>query len=114
MDTKKQKEKLEKEMISIENSLKKFATKDKKTKGDWNTKFPEFNSNDLDEAADEVEEYESLLPIEFSLENRLKDINIALEKIKKGKYGICEKCKKEISKERLEIFPEARRCAKCN
>ena len=36
-----------------------------------------------------------------------------LEKIKKGKYGICEKCGKEIPLERLEVSPEARFCLKC-
>jgi len=36
-----------------------------------------------------------------------------LEKIKKGKYGICEKCGKKIPEERLKAFPEARFCMKC-
>lgn len=110
---KKIKEKLEKEKASIESSLTSFATKDKKLPGDWDTRFPEFNSGNLEESADEVEEYENLLPIEFSLENRLKDINLALEKIKKEAYGKCEKCGKEISWERLEAYPGARMCDKC-
>jgi len=37
-------------------------------------------------------------------------VNIALEKLAKGKYGKCEKCGKEIEKERLEIHPAARFC----
>ena len=110
---KKTKEKLEKEKTSIENSLKGFATKDKKLPGDWDVRFPKFNGGNLEESADEVEEYENLLPIEFSLENRLKDINLALEKIKKGIYGKCEKCGKEISWERLEVYPGARMCNMC-
>ena len=68
----------------------------------------------MEKAADEVEEYVTLLPIEYNLESRLKNINLALEKIEKGKYGICEKCGKEIPIDRLEIFPEARFCLKCN
>ena len=111
------KEKLEKDKASIEASLKRFATKDKKLPGDWDVRFPEFNNdknnNNLEDSADEVEEYENLLPIEFSLENRLKDINLALEKIKKGTYGKCENCNKETSKERLRVYPEARLCDKC-
>ncbi len=110
---KKIKERLEKEKTSIESSLTSFATKDKKLPGDWDTRFPEFNSGNLEESADEVEEYENLLPIEFSLENRLKDVNLALEKIKNGLYGKCEKCGKEISWERLEAYPGARMCDKC-
>jgi len=38
---------------------------------------------------------------------------LALEKIKKGKYGVCESCGKKISQKRLKISPEARLCLKC-
>jgi len=43
----------------------------------------------------------------------LRNINLALEKIKKGNYGICEKCGGEIEIERLEVIPEAQFCKKC-
>lgn len=111
------KRKLEKEKAIIEEELKRFAKKDEKLKGDWDTLFPKWNGRAggsmLETAADEVEEYETLLPVEFSLETRLRDIDLALEKIKKGKYGICEKCGKEIDEKRLKIYPEARFCLKC-
>jgi len=106
---------LEKEGADIEKELEKFAKRDDKVKGDWNTVFPRFNGGEsgsaaLEKAADEVEEYSTLLSIEHSLETKLQNINLALERIKKGKYGICEKCKKEISEERLRAFPEAATC----
>lgn len=112
------KEVLEKEGKSIEKELNKFAKKDDKLKGDWDTIFPNFSggesgSGDMEKAADEVEEYSTLLPIEHSLELKLKNINLALEKIKKDDYGRCEKCNKEISEERLRAFPEARTCNEC-
>ena len=111
------KEQLEKEKASIEEELQRFAKKDEKLKGDWDTRFPHFDGETggaaLEKAADEVEEYSTRLPIEFSLETRLKDINLALEKIKKGKYGICEKCGNKINEKRLKIYPEARFCMKC-
>ncbi len=44
------------------------------------------------------------------LKMRLKDIDLALEKIKKNRYGFCEKCGKEISLARLKLIPEARYC----
>jgi len=110
---KKTREKLEKEKAQIEASLKSFAKKDRKLPEDWDVRFPEFNGGHLEESADEVEEYETLLPIEFNLENRLRDINLALEKIEKGEYGKCEKCQKKIPQERLKIYPEARTCNKC-
>jgi DnaK suppressor protein len=111
-------QKLESEKTAIEEQLKKFAKKDDKLPGDWDTVFPKYDGGEtgdaaLEKAADEVEEYSTLLPIEYSLELRLKNIGLALEKIKKGKYGICEKCKKEIPINRLRVSPEARFCLKC-
>ena len=112
------KQELEKEKTAIEEQLKKFAKKDEKLLGDWDTVFPKYNGGEsggaaLEKAADEVEEYSTLLPIEYSLELRLKNIDLALEKIKKGEYGICEKCGKEIPIARLKVSPEARLCLKC-
>ncbi len=106
----------EKEKI-IEKELKSFAKKDTKVKGDWESKFPYFNGEiggaALEKAADEVEEYTTRLPIEYALEKKLLQIKKALRRIKSGKYGICEKCKKEISLKRLKILPEATLCKKC-
>ncbi len=114
---KKIKEILEVEKKTIEKELKEFAQKDKNLKNDWDTKFPRFNEGNggqtMEDEAGEVEEYVSKLPIEYSLETRLRDVNLALEKIKSGKYGKCEKCGKSIPKERLKICPEARFCLKC-
>lgn len=108
---------MEEESRSFEQELQKFAKKDKKLEGDWDTKYPKLDGGregqSLEEAADAVEEYSNRLPVEFSLEVRLKDINSALEKIKKGKYGNCEKCNKPILHARLTIYPEARTCKKC-
>jgi len=107
------KARLEKDKLAIEGELKKFAQKDEKLPGDWDTRFPKLTGSNLEEAADEVEEYSNLLPQEYNLELRLQNINSALEKIKNNKYGICEKCKKEIPIERLKISPDARFCIKC-
>jgi DnaK suppressor protein len=114
---KKTEEELEKQKKMIEEELQKFAKRDEKLKDDWDTKFPHFESGAgsqaLEDEAGEVEEYVTKLPIEYSLELRLRDINLALEKIKTGKYGKCEKCQKSIPKERLKASPEARTCTAC-
>jgi len=108
---------LEKKRTELRDELGKFAQEDKEIKGDWDTKYPKANGGSggqiLEDAADQVEEYVTLLPIEHNLEIRLQDINLALEKIKKDKYGKCEGCKKNIPKERLKIYPEAKLCSKC-
>ncbi len=109
------KKKLEEEKKKLTKEISSFARKDPKRKGNWLTNLP-FLGNDrshMDESAERIEAYESLLPIEHTLELRLKDIDDALEKIKDNSYGKCEKCNKEIESKRLEIVPEARLCLKC-
>jgi len=107
------KKRLEEDKEKLERELKSFAEKDKKPKGDWDTRYPKFNGGKMEEEADEVEEYVNLLPIENTLEIELGKINRALEKIEKGKYGICEKCQNPISEDRLKVYPRAVYCQKC-
>lgn len=111
------KQKLKKEKALIEKGLKGFAKKDEKLNGDWDTRYPKWDggagSSSLETMADEVEEYSTLLPIEHILELKLRNIDLALEKMEKGKYGTCEKCGKEIDENRLKVCPEARYCLNC-
>lgn len=113
---KKLKGELEKEKKRLVKDLSSFAKKDPKIKGNWMTRFPflGMSRSHQDENAEEIEEYEKLLPIEHSLELRLEDVEAALDKIKKGSYGQCENCKKKIEIKRLEAIPEARLCLKCS
>ena len=46
-------------------------------------------------------------------EQRLKEIDAALERIGQWRFGRCEECEKVISKERLEALPYARHCIEC-
>lgn len=43
----------------------------------------------------------------------VEEIDVALEKIEKGRYGICEGCGQPIMKARLEALPFARLCIAC-
>lgn len=106
---------LETEKKKLIKDLSSFAKKDPKRKGNWLTNLP-FLGNDRshqDESAERIEAYETLLPIEHTLELRLKKINEALEKMENGRYGICKICHIEIEPKRLEVAPEARCCLKC-
>ena len=111
------KKKLKQEKEKLEKMLGGFAKKDAVIEGDWDTKFPSMGAGsegvDLEKEADEVEQYSTLLSIEQSLEAKFKNINLALKKIAKGGYGICEQCSKPINVERLKISPQARFCLKC-
>ncbi|MGM0439009.1 MAG: TraR/DksA family transcriptional regulator [Patescibacteria group bacterium] len=114
MNTDKFKSKLKKQKKELRTMLERFAKEDEKPKGDWDTKFPEFDNRHIEEAADEVEEFDSLRSIEHSLELKLKRTNEALEKIKKGTYGKCEECGKNIGEDRLEVVPATKTCKDCN
>ena len=112
------KKKLKEQKETLEQELSKFAEKDKELKGDWDTKYPKADGatggSALEDAADQVEAYANLLPVEYNMELRLKDINLALDKIEKSTFGKCEKCKKQIAEERLKVYPEARYCLDCD
>src|SRR3989344_3605370 len=90
--------KLEKEKMEIREELEKHK------------KMPRFGSEttDPDQETDESEEYGNQLSVVQTYKERLADIDSALKKIKNGKYGVCEKCKKEISLKLLKIDPESR------
>lgn len=113
-----QEDKLKETKKQLEEQLSSFAKKDEKLKDNWKANFPEFDGSEtggsrLEVAQDEVEEYLNRLSLEHALEIKLRDVNLALEKIKKNKYGKCEKCKKNVPQERLKVCPEARFCLKC-
>ncbi len=111
--TKELKEKLEAQKNALQKELENFATEDKNLKHNWNASYPNRENGNMEEEADEAQEYDNLVSLEHSLELKLKDVNLALEKIEKGKYGKCEKCGKRIEEKRLEAVPEAKLCMKC-
>ncbi len=98
---------------SLEKELSTFANKDKHLKDDWDTRYPSLGADNLEEEAEEVEEYGNLIPVEHTLELELQKVNRALRRMEKGNYGICAKCKKPISEARLKAYPQALYCRKC-
>ena len=65
-----------------------------------------------DQGTDAIEREKAFLLA--SREGRyLHHLNEALERIRKGNFGICRSCGKEISRERLEAVPHATLCIKC-
>ena len=44
---------------------------------------------------------------------KLKQVEAALKKVGDGEYGICEQCRQEILKNRLEIMPYTEFCIQC-
>lgn len=71
------------------------------------------NNEDLEEEADETEEFANYLGVEQIEEDTIHDIDVALDKINTGGYGVCEQCEKEISYELLVVQPESKLCKEC-
>ena len=46
-------------------------------------------------------------------EIRLAEIDLALERIAQGTYGLCERCGAQIGAARLEVLPATRLCIDC-
>jgi DnaK suppressor protein len=73
----------------------------------------------FEEKGDEADIADSVLGKEMTQElsdtqRKILDlIVLALDKINKGTYGICENCGKVIEKKRLSILPWVRYCVKC-
>jgi RNA polymerase-binding transcription factor DksA len=70
---------------------------------------PEADENDL---ADRSEDYGERTAAVAELGRRLQLVELALNKIVEGKYGICEISGEEIEEERLEANPAAKTCIK--
>ena len=102
------------QQTKLEEKLASIAQKDPLLKGDYDTRFPQFESQSTDEEAMEVATYESILPIEHALEIKLVEVKKALERIENGVYGRCSNCGEEIDERRLEALPETDICLKCH
>ena len=74
------------------------------------------DSNDLPDEMD-LASSEYLQSFTFRLRGRektfLKKIDLALNKIDNGTFGICEDCGEDISLKRLEARPETTLCIRC-
>ena len=72
----------------------------------------DFDFGFADSAQSTAERNKVLAVIERLREN-LHDIDLALGKMEKGTYGVCERCGDPIAPERLEAIPYARLDMKC-
>ena len=68
---------------------------------------------DAEEGDPDLIEREKNVALVSQLERKKEDVEAALRSIEKGKYGICERCGKEIPTERLEVRPDATLCVQC-
>lgn len=114
IDTEYFKKKLEKELKTLDTELKSVGHKNPSNPKDWEpgTTDVDVEASDLADTADNIENYELNTAILKPLEKQYNDVKLALDKIRKGAYGVCEIGKEPIEQERLEANPAARTCLK--
>ena len=74
--------------------------------------FSAYSVHPADAGTDSMEMEKAYMIGDSSGED-LENIDEALAKIDKGRYGTCEECGEDIAKERLEAVPYAKLCIKC-
>jgi len=95
----------------LQVSLEEVAKKNSQS-NTYEAKFPEYGTSE-EEGADEVSTFIDRLSLGENMGQNLQEVDLALEKIKKGTYGLCEECHKEIDQARLKAMPTARWCLSC-
>lgn len=103
---------LEEEKNRLEGELETVGQRNPDAPEDWEVTKPDMNvaASAQDEIADVDEEFENRAGVEVSLEERLRDVDAALERIRHGAYGICPEGKHPIEEERLRANPAASTC----
>ena len=97
------KEKLERERAQLFKEIEKYEKPE-----DFGA-----DTEDLDEEADEGEEIGNRLAIAQVKRTALAEVEHALGKIEEGTYGVCDRCKGEISEKVFAAAPESALCGTC-
>ena len=104
---------LAKERESVINDLKGISVHTStKDSDDWEATPTDRGEERADQnnVADKIASYEANDALVTTLENRLREIDLATNKLKDGAFGTCEVCQKEIEEDRLEANVAARTC----
>lgn len=106
------KNKLIEEKAKLSKELANFTKKNPNVPGDFDATYPEYGDED-DDNAREIAEYTANKPLEMTLEKTLRDVDKALDRIKKNKYGTCKYCDRPIDEKRLLARPTSSACVSC-
>lgn len=81
-------------------------------KEDWEPVAGERNIDpaEEEERAEEITDFEDRSAVEFALEKKLNEINVALARITESTYGLCRVCNNLIEEDRLEANYSADTC----
>ena len=95
-------------LVALKINKRKIATEDP-----FNDKQRTLDNAAPDTEAEEQFGHARVTAIKDELNRKSDQIKKALQRVKQGKYGICEDCGKMIDTDRLAIFPEATMCVSC-
>lgn len=68
---------------------------------------------DSADAAAAIYERGKVISLIQNREDRVRALDEAIERVRKGLYGTCKSCGEEIPAERLQIMPETSYCVRC-
>jgi DnaK suppressor protein len=103
-----QQKKLEEEVQKIRQQIEKLKADDPFSDPDYASDNAAIDTDVREQEYHAINEAQKI-----ELQRRLKQIESALDKIKKGRYGYCQKCGTDIAMARLELVPEALYCVDC-
>ena len=99
---------LEAEKDSLDEEM---AAHGKLSGGGWvGSSESEGEEADPTDAADNIEELATNVPLVGEMQARRKEVEAALQRMEKSAYGKCEMCDEPIPFDRLEANPAARTC----
>lgn len=100
------------EQSSLREELAMYGKQDVTT-GEWSGSSADettMEEADPTDAADQIEELLTNVPLVADLQKRAHEVEDALDRMEKGTYGTCEVCHEEIPLERLHANPAAKTC----
>lgn len=108
------KKQLEEKKEQLLAQLGNVGHKVKGSDGNFEASYPDYGDPaSIEDSANEVADYTTNLSFERDLENELRSVEKALQRVAEGKYGVCTYCSQDIEKERLKIRPESTSCVSC-
>ena len=102
---------LQAELAALQEELADHGKQVSEDGDDWegSTESQDEEADPVD-AADNLEELGTNVPLVADLQKRHKEIKAALRKMKDSTYGTCDECGEEIDLARLEANPAAATC----
>lgn len=107
------KSKLIQEKCNLENIISRIQDSYALNNEEMNGDGPNMFQNSSEESVEELYDKENGISLQNNESILIRKIENALKAIENGSYGNCKICKKEISKERLDVVPYTEYCIDC-